>query len=212
MNNCIMPDPINWLIICVQIGPMRLPSDSYKRYLESLGLDDENSDADGPAFSIAELIRSFFPMSGIATVYAFGFAYPIPAETPIQLRGVTPHVPYSIYYPGPLGERHPRYGWVLDPHLVEGHLVKKGMTLRTWACHEPLERQLELYKTVKEGPTISENWRLKVEALHPLCVDEATWDFSELEEPMSGSESEPESELEAETSLETNLGGMYVHE
>lgn len=152
-------------------------SDSYKRYLESLGLDDENPDADGPAFSIAELISSFFPISGIATVYAFGFAYPIPAETSIHLRGVTPEVPYSIYDPGPLGDPHPRYGWVLDPQLVEGRLVKNGMTLRTWACHEPLERQLELYKTVREEPTISEEWRLEVEALHPLCVDEATGTF-----------------------------------
>lgn len=124
-------------------------SDSYKRYLKSLGLDDDNPDADGPAFSIAELISSFFPISSIATVYNFGFACPILPETPIQLRGVTPEVPYSVYDPGPLGDPHLRYGWVLDLQLVEGRLVKNGMTLPTWAFHEPLEMQLELYKIVK---------------------------------------------------------------
>lgn len=178
-----------------------IASESYQSYLKVLGLDEKHTGATGPALSVAELTRGFVPTAGIATIYTFGFAYPIAPDIPSNLRGLTPTVPFNIYYPGRLGERGTKYGWVLDPQLMEGRLVKKGMTLKTWAPHESLEKQLEVYKAVSEQP--SEDWRSKVEALHPLSVDEATWDFSELEEPMS--ESEPE------TGLENKLAKIGIH-
>lgn len=89
---------------------------------------------------------------------------------------------------------------------MEGSLVKKGMTLKTWAPHESLEKQLEVYKAVNEQR--GEEWRLKVEALNPLSVDKATWDFSELEEPISESESEPE----PETGVKNKLGEIKIQD
>lgn len=181
-----------------------ITSDSYKSYLKSLDLDDKYTGVRGPAMVIAELIRGFFPISGVGTIYTFSFAHPIPPETPINLRGLTPHVPYDVYYPGRCGGARPKYGWIIDPQLVEGRLVKKGMTLETWAPIQSAEKQLEVYQTMREQH--GEEWRLKVEALHPLHVDEATWDFTELEDPLT--ESEPESEPEA--SLETKLGQINL--
>lgn len=169
-----------------------IASESYQSYLKALGLNEKHTGATGPALSVAELIHDFFYTASIATIYTFGFAYPTAPDIPSDLRGLTPTVPFDIYDPGPLGERGTKYGWILDPQLVEGRLVKKGMTLKTWAPLESLEKQLEVYKAVSEQP--SEDWRLKVEALHPLSVDETTCDFSELEEPVS--ESEPETGLE----------------
>lgn len=98
--------------------------------------------------------------------------------------------------------RQPKYGWILDPQLVEGRLVKKGMTVETWAPTQSAKKQLEVYKAVREQ--LGEKWRLRVEALHPLHVDEETWDFSELEDPMTESEPEPEA------SLETKLGQINL--
>lgn len=169
-----------------------IASESYQSYLKVLGLDEKHIGATGPALSVAELIHDFFFTAGIATIYTFDFAYPTAPDIPSDLLGLTPTVPFDIYYPGQLGERGTKYGWILDPQVIEGRLVKKGMTLKTWAPLESLEKQLEVYKAVSEQP--GEDWRLKAEALHPLSVDEATWDFPELEEPMS--ESDPETGLE----------------
>lgn len=181
-----------------------ITSDSYKSYLKSLRLDDEHTDASGPAMVIAQLADDFFPMVGIGTIYTFGFAYPMAAEKPIKLRGLTPTIPYDIYYPGRLGGPRPKYGWILDPQLVDGRLVKKGMTLERRAVHESVEKQLEVYKAVMEQH--GEEWRLRIEALHPLCVNEATWDFTELEDPIS------ESEEDAEPSLEAKFGQAKIQE
>ncbi|KAG6357058.1 hypothetical protein INS49_014935 [Diaporthe citri] len=99
---------------------------------------------------IAELTDGFFPLWNVGTIYTFSFAYPIAPETPINLRGLTPDVPYDIHYPGRCGARQPKYGWILDPQLVEGRLVKKGMTLETWAPTKSVEKQLEVYNDVRE--------------------------------------------------------------
>lgn len=154
--------------------------------------------------AIAEVMSSFFPLWNVGTIYTFSFAYPIPPEKPINLRDLTPDIPYDIYYPGRCGAPRPKYGWILDPQLVEGRLVKKGMTVETWAPTKSAEKQLEVYKAVREQ--LSEVWRLQVEALHPLHVDEVTWNFTELEDPMT----EPEPEPEPEASLETKLGQINL--
>lgn len=183
-----------------------ISSQNYKGYLRALGLDDNNADASCPALSVAELTRGMLPGAGIATIYTFGFAYPIAPGTPIDLRGLRPHIPYEIYDPGRLGGlRKSDCGWILDPQLVDGRLVKKAMTLKTWAHREPLQKQLEVYRAVGEHLQASMDWIRKIEALRPLCLDEATWDFTAPEEPDSEPEPEPE-----EAGLDSKLGQMKI--
>lgn len=187
-----------------------MQSPGYAKYLESLGLGDtQQSDGDHtPATAIAEVSPGCLLLWNIATIFTAAFPISVEPDTAI-LEGIRLPVPYSIYHPGRLGIRRRGSGWIIDPELEDGRLVKKGLVAQLWAVLEPHEKQLEVYKAVKQDAECRESWRRQVEELRALSVsvEQATWDFGSSSDS-DDSDSEPDQEAE----LTEELGDMQVQD
>lgn len=114
-------------------------------------------------------------------------------------------VPNFIYDPGRLGPARAGSGWIIDLQLEGGRLVRKGMVVQTWAMLEPWEKQLEVYKAVMQDAKCREEWKLQLENLHVVSVDEATWDFGDPSESDCS-----DSDTDQEAGLVEKLGDMKV--
>lgn len=181
-------------------------SPDFAKYLESLGLDviQETDINHYTPMAVAEFRQLSLPSWKIATIFTVAFAPSTELDT-IRLESLTLNVPYSIYDPGRLGPARAGSGWIVDPQLEGGRPVKKGMVVQTWAMLEPREKQLEVYKAVMQDAESREEWKLQLEKLRVVSVDEATWDFGD---PSESDYSDSETDQEAD--LAEKLGEMKV--
>ncbi|KAI3390245.1 hypothetical protein diail_11124 [Diaporthe ilicicola] len=184
-----------------------MQSAGYEKYLQTLSLGDtkETHSSHGPATTVAEFNRQSLPLWDIATIFTAAF---IPSTEPdtSKLACLELLVPYSVYDPprrwSPL---RPASGWILDPQAEDGRPVKKGMVVQTWAPLEPFEKQLKIYRAVKQDAESREAWRLQLEELRVVSVEEMTWDFGD-----SNESDESASELDDEANLVEKVGDIKV--
>lgn len=176
------------------------------KYLESLGLDAiQKTDVNYcPPIAVAELRQLSLPPWKIATIFTVAFAPSTQPDT-IKLECLTLELPHSIHDPGRLGPARAGSGWIIDPQLQGGRLVKRGIVVQMWAMLQPRKRQLEVYKEVIQHAESREEWKLQLEKLHVLSVDDATWDFGDPSESDCS-----DSETDQESDLVEKLGGMKV--
>lgn len=176
-----------------------MQSPDYANYVESLGLSDtqQSDNNHTPAIAIAEVRPRFLPLWNIATIFTASFPLSVEPDAAIVERIALP-VPYSIYDPGRLAIPRERAGWIVDPQLEDGRLVKRGMSVQLWAVLEPFEKQVEVYKAVKQDAECMESWRCQVEKLSALSVsvEQATFDFGSSSDSDDDSDSEPDQEAE----------------
>lgn len=122
-------------------------------------------------------------LRGLATIFTVGFAYPIPPEAPsidrVNHLRLSPRI--GTYRAG-IAHLQCR-GWIIEPQLVGeggGRLVKKGVVVQTWNNASWTRGQkIAVYQAVDRDVEARKEWSLSVEALNPLYVDEATWNFSD---------------------------------
>lgn len=155
--------------------------------------------------TIAELKHSSLPSWDIATIFTAAF---VPSTEPdtSKLAYLELDIPYSIYEPQRLaGPLRPSCGWILDLQVEDGRPVKKGIMVQDWAHLEPFEKQVEIYKAVRQDAESLEGQRLRLEELRAVSMEEMTWDFG-------GSDEEDDAawELDDEGKLVEKIGEMKV--
>lgn len=167
-------------------------SPGYVDYLKTFGLDEQQPGADhGPAFVLLDRQHALSRnLRGIVTIFTVGFAHPIYPDTPtidhVGMLRISPSIAY-------LPLRLPHYNnraWIIEPQLVGDRLVKKGVALQTWnaARWRTREDKIAVYRAVGQDVDARKEWNLKVEALDPLYIDEATWDFTREEDEDANSD------------------------
>lgn len=166
-----------------------IESAGYETFLRILGLGDtkETDASHGPIITIAELKHSSMASCDIATIFTAAF---VPSTEPdtSKLAYLELDIPYSIYEPQRLVRPLPTScGWILDLQVEDGRPVKKGIMVQEWAHREPFEKQLEIYKAVKQDAESRKEQRLKLEELRVVSVEEMTWDFGNPDERTSQS-------------------------
>lgn len=176
------------------------------KYLESLGPDviQETDITHCIPIAVAEFSQLSLPSWKIATIFTVAFAPSTEPDT-MKLECLTLDVPYSIYDPGRLGPARAGSSWIIDLQLEGGRLVRKGMVVQTWAMLVPRDKQLEVYKAVMQDAESREGWKLQLEKLRVVSVDEATWDFGDPSESDCS-----DSETDQEADLAEKLGEMKV--
>lgn len=167
-------------------------SPGYADYLKTFGLEKEQPGADhGPAFVILDRQLSLSShLEGIVTIFTVGFAHPIHPDTPTISRVGTLYISPDIAYLRLGLPQCDNRAWLIEPQLVGDRMVKKGVVLQSWnaAQWRTREDRIAVYKAVDQDVEARKEWRLKVEALNPLYIDEATWDFTAYEDDDSRSD------------------------
>lgn len=118
-------------------------------------------------------------LRGLVTIFTVGFAHPVHSDATTIKNVGTLHVSPKIAYLRLGLPKIDRRAWVVEPELVGDRLVKKGVVLQTWnaAAWRTREEKLAVYRAVSQDSEARQQWKDQVEALNPVYIDEATWDF-----------------------------------